>query len=708
MKVLYTFDEQNKTNCLARWPGVLDIRTAELDESTRIGVIELKTCIQAIVSASPELVAKLGQDYTIYAYDYSEYETPLVGQGMLSWALASSSSTPSAPAHQSRTIVTGRVCRNIMGLFSNGAQETLEVKLRLVPVPTCLQSEYIESMRKYRDLSKVMPEGFDAQAWTQFLQANPNILEVPGQNRSQSPSTLANQREMMEAQLEQVQRLFNNGYDPTESEDSGHQQQTNSLAQKSPRQDHRSPSPAGTLRSVYNRPPTRTASSPGYPADVGRGTSPEFGDVSNDDRVEEGPVKKRAKITKGQWPGKNNFGGQPESLRVAASTAASVRMHQPTAIRPSANMANSLEEPPRQPTPIPNPTNQIRPLLAPKTSGLRRESYLSSDQEYKSPYSLSEAPTKPALSTATSPEDSKMESDAGTPANITSSPPIPRDVSSPTPSSPSLPTLPRHQVDSGFMSGTIDDLFEDDENRPIDDSDLNVASQYDKRPKLSAAKSSKKLTPGEMIVDFSDRGEPVKNQIQKATKCKISDSLLVNIKLNRTASSGTLSNVPVAVVSSDPPRQAKGTLQRAETWSGSFETQQASSDVPMNGECGEARKRPKSRTGSAVRRKAKIQSKLADSISAGEVPPFCENCGTIETPTWRKAWSKFHSGTPELVKITNEDGGVIAWEPVQVDPNGSVVLFRIFKKTLFPTDVGFTEILLCNRTYLCMPICTVN
>jgi hypothetical protein len=48
---LYTFDNENKTNCLARWPHVLEIQTAYLDEETPVGVIELKTCIQAIVSA---------------------------------------------------------------------------------------------------------------------------------------------------------------------------------------------------------------------------------------------------------------------------------------------------------------------------------------------------------------------------------------------------------------------------------------------------------------------------------------------------------------------------------------------------------------------------------------------------------------------------------------------------------------------------------
>lgn len=64
VKVLYTFDDESKTNCLARWPHLLDIQTASLDEQTQIGVIELKTCIQAIVSArwvAPVLMPKLNR-----------------------------------------------------------------------------------------------------------------------------------------------------------------------------------------------------------------------------------------------------------------------------------------------------------------------------------------------------------------------------------------------------------------------------------------------------------------------------------------------------------------------------------------------------------------------------------------------------------------------------------------------------------------------
>ena len=124
---------------------------------------------------SPELVAKLGHDFTVYAYDFSEYETPLVGQGMLSWILASASSTPNAPAKDSQTMVTGRVCKNILGIFSNGVKETLEVKLKLVPVPTCMQKEYVENMERYHSLSQLMPEGFDYNAWSDFLRENPTL-----------------------------------------------------------------------------------------------------------------------------------------------------------------------------------------------------------------------------------------------------------------------------------------------------------------------------------------------------------------------------------------------------------------------------------------------------------------------------------------------------------------------------------------------------
>lgn len=59
VKVLYTFDDDNKTNCLARLPNALPIPVVALDETTQIGVVELKICIQAIVASRYNLLGLL-------------------------------------------------------------------------------------------------------------------------------------------------------------------------------------------------------------------------------------------------------------------------------------------------------------------------------------------------------------------------------------------------------------------------------------------------------------------------------------------------------------------------------------------------------------------------------------------------------------------------------------------------------------------------
>ena len=751
VKVLYSFDNENKTKCLARWPQPLDIRTAYLDENTQIGVIELKTCIQAIVAASPELVAALGQDYTVYAYDYSEYETPLVGQGMLSWVLASSSSTPSAPAHQSRTIVTGRVCKNILGLFSSNSQETLEVKLRLVPVPTSLQSEYIETMKKYRDISQMMPEGFDPQAWTSFVQANPAVLQLANKSRSQSPAVGSGHTGGFG--IEHVQRLLNrDGYqqrnDESQSTLQARSEPQRLLPQSLPPQSNdyaipdaapqlpRMPSPASSLASATTK--KRRGRPPGPNPrksrirTTTRQTSVDTGYASNDERFEEGPNKKRAKVVQAQWSGNTDFGRQPESLRVAASTAASIRMHQPTAVRPNNSLANSLEGPPREPTPISYPSNRIqRPQLPVSGSNLPRQSFNLAKKEYASPYKPVGPNVKSAESALTSPEESQAES---SPVDIASSPPVYRGAST-CPSSPNLPTQARQFEDSGFMSGNIEDLFEDDEMRPVDDEDLDVAAQYSKRSNLSPLPAQEQ--PGAQLSepttsqhsnDFQQPSAPHEQnqQIHESQSPNVLpqqtqqpyelpqpqqrelNALAVSEKpargaagLSRTASSGDLA-LPL-VPASDPIRP---TLNRSQTWSGHQIPHPASDMTPIPAVM-ETIERPVPRlrkgsevgTGSGVRRKQAIQSKLASSVAAGEIPPFCENCGAIETPTWRKAWVKIHCGTPEHVVISEEEGGVIAWQTLQTDSNGIICLYRIVKKSVLKTDEGFTEILLCNRKF---------
>ncbi|KAL9129950.1 MAG: hypothetical protein Q9217_001752 [Psora testacea] len=708
LKVLYTFDE-DKTNCLARWPHALDIRTAYLDENTQVGVIELKTCIQAIATASPEIVARLGQDYTVYAYDYSEYETPLVGQGMLSWILASSSPTPGAPAHQSRTMVTGRVCRNTLGLFSSCSQETLEVKLRLVPVPTSLQSEYIESMKKYRDISHMMPPGFDPQAWTSFLQANPGFMRETLESRSQSPAIGTGQVDGFG--IEHVQRLLNgDAQQPRPNERRQAVSRTNSFANAEVgHQLPRLPSPASSVASTATAPKRRGRKpGPNYKGPRTRRTSakqasaPESADPgygTSDERFEEGPLKKRAKVVQAEWDGKQDFGKQPESLRVAASTAASVRIHQPTAVRPGNKPHLSLDGQPRAPTPIANSSESQRPRLPLAKSNLSGHP-LRADDTYAGPYSPAAADSdKQSPLVMSSPEKSQVES---SPVDIASSPPV-FPSNSTTQSSPRLPDFPPHSFeDSGFMSGTFSDLFEDHELRPLDNHDHARAAEYSKRPdNLAAVNKADSLSLSGALTDGQPSRLPEQDDQRASHAEEAVHKVAASRKIGRTASSGNLSVPPVPA--SDPIRPS--TLNRSQTWSGN-QAQYPHSDLNLTPPIDDTRERPISDGRgrkqcdmggqSGVKRKAAIQSNLKASIAAGEVPPFCDNCGAIETPTWRKAWSKIHSGTPEHVRLSEEEGGILAWQTLQTDSKGIICLYRIIKKFLTKYDEGFTDILLCN------------
>ena len=697
---------------MARWPHPIDIRTARLDEDTIIGVIELKVCLQAIATASPEIVAKLGQDYTVYAYDYSEYETPLVGQGMLSWILASSSPTPGAPAHQSRTIVTGRVCKNVLGLFSSNFQETLEVKLRLVPVPTSLQSEYIESMKKYRDISQMIPPNFDPQAWTSFVQGNPGFLQQIAQSGSQSPAIGAGQSG--DFGIEQVQRLLS-GQGQQSNLNEGRQplSRVNSFANtEAGQQLPRLPSPASSVASANAAPKRRgRRPGPGYKGPRTRRTSskqappPESNDPgygTGDERFEEGPSKKRANVVQAEWDGKQDFGKQPESLRVAASTAASVRIHQPTAVRPGNNAHLSLENQPRAPTPIADPSkSQQRPRLPISKSNLGRQSALPVDTN-AALYNSTADSNKLSPLAMSSPEKSQVES---SPVDIASSPPV-FPSNSTIQSSPRLPDFPSHPYeDTAFMSGTFDDLFDDDELRPLDDEDYTIAAQYSRRTEFPTNRIEAighGLSDDHTVDPSPSKAERDGQAVASADAAP--QNVSITRKLDRTTSSGNLP--PYSVPASDPIRPSS--LNRSQTWSGDQAPHPASDFAVMepvegavDGHITGGRGRRQSDMGgkSGVKRKAAIQSNLQASIAAGELPPFCDNCGAIETPTWRKAWSKIHSGTPEHVRLSEEEGGVLAWQTLQTDSKGVICLYRIIKKSLAKHDEGFTDMLLCNRKY---------
>ncbi|EAT81847.2 hypothetical protein SNOG_10453 [Parastagonospora nodorum SN15] len=670
VKVLYTFDDQNKSNCLARLPNAFDVPVVSLDENTQVGVIELKTCIQAIVSSSPELVAKLGHDYTVYAYDFSEYETPLVGQGMLSWILASASSTPNAPADESQTMVTGRVCQNMQGLFGKGLKETLEVKLKLVPVPTSMQHEYVENMERYHSLSQLMPEGFDYNAWSDFLKENPALSQL-----AQPMPTMPGHTS---------QRSSVGGFEPfhqmlTRNSPSQDPMRTDSFYDQSNlsfnTQPTRASSPAMSTLSFHHyqyNPDSRPASRASVRSDVIPPQHYQSQDQYMFEQQEEGPPKKRARIIQTKRPKKTPLTAHNDSLRVTASTAAS---------------------------------RGSRRLPAP--SALRHAS-MDQSQPYMSPYD----PSMFSDTAVDSTDDERGESPGDTPMDMPSSPPLaPQRTASPDPSSPPLPTLPLPN-DSGFVSDMPLGLEEDgmDFGSNIwDGSDLPVATETRIRRRQDRSGNPwQQVNPGPVDRLPQSYVPKPKQHYRKPLPQQIAQSIEQQPNAHGNSPDATASHVsPVSEVDAHvysrsatpnlPPQKAKASrgkgLSRSQTWSGTGEPM---SDAPMPSDSANPR------SGSGARRKKYIKEKMEQAIAAGELPPHCKNCGEIDTPTWRKAFTRVEEGTPNDIEISKDatGTGIIAYEVIEPsEENGGLLSYRVFKNKVTREELDgkkFEDLNLCN------------
>jgi len=98
-----------------------------------------------------------------------------------------------------------------------------------------------------------------------------------------------------------------------------------------------------------------------------------------------------------------------------------------------------------------------------------------------------------------------------------------------------------------------------------------------------------------------------------------------------------------------------------------------------------------------------IQQRLQQSIEKGQMPPYCENCGVIETPTWRKAYGKYFTEGFKDVQLSEEDGGAIAYDNIETDAAGNVTRYRLIKKSLAKGEDkekdGWSVIVLCNRKW---------
>jgi hypothetical protein len=94
-----------------------------------------------------------------------------------------------------------------------------------------------------------------------------------------------------------------------------------------------------------------------------------------------------------------------------------------------------------------------------------------------------------------------------------------------------------------------------------------------------------------------------------------------------------------------------------------------------------------------------VKGRLEQAIEKGEMPPFCVNCGAIETPTWRKIWCQEHKGIPAFHEFSDKPGMVTTIDILERTADGQPTLYRLVKKTLGPLDIKseWDESLLCNR-----------
>ncbi|KAH8600261.1 hypothetical protein B0O99DRAFT_649117 [Bisporella sp. PMI_857] len=646
LKVLYTFDDQNKTNCLARGQDVLRIQTVAMDETASIGIIDLKTCIEAVIQCSPELVNR-------QFHQLSNQKSLLL-----------------------------RVCKNILGIFNNGVKETLEL--------SC---------------------GY-------FLQSNPNMGQMT--NRYGTPtSTISNHRGSMN--MEVVNQLLSPNL------------QQQQVAQAPPVQHANANINSGEDGTVDS------AAERGHTSGYEEGT----------DGDDEPAPKKRAKTTQADWNSKSSFGPATSSLFGNSKHCWIIAQLWPVASNPAITPGVQPEAIPRAPTPLPEMPNQKAPR---SQSGLRHNSFASQIR-----YSIESAQNSPERS----------YSPALTAPEIASSPPVIRSASPtrmrsspPCPSSPVLPQMPR--TDSGFMSGSMEELFgEDDEALfPADDEEMQLPLPKPKKrrsplPKPPTAEEAAKafvieeeipghmeLLPAEMPIF-----EPPNAKAPSRAPVKSRTGSVVPVDRQQAVPLPRPENLPQSGVPTTGGRVPESQPVHPQVFLSrphDFQSQspyaspypqlpaQVSTAQPPNRQAPatqEPSTKPIStnvqpRSGSRMVRTASMGSLTLPTLPASDpvLPPsslqrsqtwsktphpVTEAPMPIQeqvTPTWRKAWSQEHQGAPGYYDYSDEPGRVTAVVILARDSAGQPTSYQIVKKFLGEDEdqSQYKEFMLCNPCGLWM------
>ena len=98
--------------------------------------------------------------------------------------------------------------------------------------------------------------------------------------------------------------------------------------------------------------------------------------------------------------------------------------------------------------------------------------------------------------------------------------------------------------------------------------------------------------------------------------------------------------------------------------------------------------------------KEQTKARLEAAIASGEMPPFCDNCGAIETPAWRRAYRKDYDCAWDEVDISSLDNSTCLYKEVtEQDSNGTIRAFKGYKitRTEEESDDEWKPITLCNR-----------
>jgi hypothetical protein len=272
--------------------------------------------------------------------------------------------------------------------------------------------------------------------------------------------------------------------------------------------------------------------------------------------------------------------------------------------------------------------------------------------------------------------------------------------------------------DSGFMSGNLDDLFGDDQLLQFDDFIVDKPdgpdfNQHDAQQQLADASVYPSVFEDEYGVsempaeapmpEIAPPPPPVSSRplaraqsYAPAPRVSMSSPRLAPAPIprarqmmeERREQQRLKPIAPALVPRSDPaPRM----IQRAQTWA-------PDSDALMSDTAGTEETKAKA----ASKKKVGLEqtrARLESAIAKGEMPPFCDNCGSIETPAWRRAYVKVFSCGWDEVETSLGTGECCYKEVLERNADDTIKTFRGYKveKRSGDEDDKWVAVTLCNR-----------